>query len=123
MSLKNLSFRSRMLLLVGLFLLRLACTHAMYVTMLGPVQIHGTIYQRIAAKETVLAALEPPPILEAYVATLHLVAEPDAARRQALVQTIEQQEARMESLQRSWEKTLDDETLKDAVVRAYRPAR
>ena len=45
MSLKNLSFKSRMMLLVGVFLVVLAGTHVMYAVMLGILRVNGPVYE------------------------------------------------------------------------------
>src|SRR5262245_35614963 len=84
MSLQNLRFRSRMLLLVGIFLAGLAATHVMYALMLSSVRVNGPLYHRIAQGKDITGELIPPPVMESYVLVIHLLEEKDPARRQAL---------------------------------------
>jgi methyl-accepting chemotaxis protein WspA len=60
MSLKNKSFRFRMLLLLGLFLAGYIFTHAMYLIMLSRVRINGTLYDDITLSKDLLNDLNPP---------------------------------------------------------------
>src|SRR5262249_16144004 len=97
MSLHNLSFRSPMLGLVGMFFAGFVATHAMYGLMLASVRVNGPVYERIAARKDVVSELAPPPVIEAYVNVIHLLQSQDPAQRQALIEKIERREADLEA--------------------------
>ena len=83
MSLKNLRFKSRMFLLVGVFLLVLIGTHVMYGVMLSIVRVNGPLYRApVSQGNDVLADLVPTNNNDSYVTVLHLLDEANPAVRQ-----------------------------------------
>src|SRR4051812_22022832 len=92
MSLKNLRFKSRMFLLVGVFLLVLVGTHVMYGVMLNSVRVNGPVYDRIAQGKDIIADLVPTNNNESYITVLQLLEEPDPARRQESIRKLEKLE-------------------------------
>ncbi len=124
MSLKNLGFRSRMFLLVGVFLLGLLVTHLMYGMMLGVLRVNGPVYDRIRLGKDVVADLHPTNNNESYVTTLHLFLENNPAQRAKLMKRLEKLEEDYEARHEFYEKNLEDGPLKEAlVVKCYAPAR
>jgi methyl-accepting chemotaxis protein WspA len=60
MNLKNTSFRFRMLLLIGLFLIAYIGTHVMYLLMLNSIRVNGSLYQNITKSKSLHNDLTPP---------------------------------------------------------------
>lgn len=88
MSLSNLTFRIRMWLLLGVFLLGYVSMHLMYQSMVQEVQVNGPLYQRIVEGKDIVADILPPPeyIIESYLVVLQMVQEPESDRRNELIQ-------------------------------------
>src|SRR5437588_12376076 len=114
MSLHNLLFRSRMLVLVAVFFVGLVSTHVMYGIMLASVRVNGPVYDRISVRKDVISELMPPPTLEAYVLVIHFVQTQDPAQRKALVEKIEKREPDLDALQASWQTNMPPGAWKDA---------
>ena len=124
MSLNDLRFKSRMFLLVGVFLLGLLTTHALYGVMLGILRINGPLYERIRIGKDIVASLEPTNANASYVVLNHLLQENDPAQRSKLMKRLEKLEEEYEARHIYLEKTLDDSPLKEAlVVKCYTPGR
>src|SRR4051794_30296835 len=124
MSLKNLPFKSRMFLLVGVFLLVLVGSHAMYGMMLSSIRVNGPVYDRIAQGKDIIADLVPTNNNESYITFLQLLEEPDPAHRQESIRRLEKLEKAYEDRHAFVEKTLEDGPLKEAVVvKCYAPGK
>src|SRR5437868_127702 len=94
MSLKNLRFKSRMLLLVGVFLLVLVGTHVIYGVMLGVLRVNGPVYDRIRLGREIVADIQPTNNDASYVTAIHLLedADPvDRAKRMKRLEMLEQE--------------------------------
>src|SRR5687767_4939642 len=97
MSLNHLSFKRRMFLLVGVFLLGLLGTHVMYGVMLSILRVNGPVYERIQLSQGIVANIQPTNYNASYVTALHLLEETDPAKRSKLMKRMEQLEAAYEA--------------------------
>jgi methyl-accepting chemotaxis protein WspA len=123
MSLNNFRFKSRMFLLVGVFLIGLLSTHLLYGAMLGILRVNGPVYDRIRTGTEIVASLEPTNANAAYVAAVHLLQESDTEKRSKLMKRLEKLEEEYEARHTYLEKNLEDGPLKEAlVVKCYGPA-
>ena len=75
MSLNNLRFKSRILILVGLFLGGLLTTHVMYGVMLGILRVNGPIYSHILLGKDIINSIQPINNSESYIAAVNLLHE------------------------------------------------
>jgi methyl-accepting chemotaxis protein WspA len=124
MSLKNVSFKSRMLLLVGVFLLVLVGTHVMYGVMVSILRVNGSVYERIRLGKEIVADLQPTNYNASYVAALHLLEASNPADRAKRVKRLEKLEADYEARHTFLQANLEEGPLKEAlIVKAYAPAR
>ena len=114
MSLKNLRFKSRMLLLVGIFLAVLLATHVMYGVMLAIVRVNGPLYERISQGKDIVSELVSTNNDESYLTLLHLFDETNPAQRQELIKRLEKLEVEYQSRHNFLEKNLEDGPLKEA---------
>jgi len=125
MILKNANFKTRMIVLVAIFLLGLIATHAMYVMMILQVRVNGPLYEEIARDKDIIADVLPPPeyIIEPYLVLLQAVQEKDPARQRELIERFKELETEYQTRHRHWVDTLSEGPLEQAlVVDSYTPA-
>jgi methyl-accepting chemotaxis protein WspA len=123
MPLKNLRFKSRMSLLVGVFLLVLVGTHIMYGVMLGILRVNGPVYERIRFGKEIVSNIQPTNYNSSYVAVIQLLQADNPAERQKLMKRLEKLEADYAATHVYWDKNLEDGPLKESlVIKAYVPA-
>lgn len=124
---KNLKFRSKMLLVLSIFMLGLVTTHAMYGTMLQVLRVHGPVYTRIVQGKDIVADVLPPPeyIIESYLVLLQILDEQDAARQRELIERFRKLETEYNDRHKYWDTDiLESGALKDELVtKSYRPAK
>ncbi len=122
MSLKNLRFKSRMLILVGIFLAVLVATHFMYGVMLAVVRVNGPLYERISQGKDIVSELVSTNNDESYIGLVHLLDEANPARRREFIKRLETLEAEYQAKHKFLEKNLEEGPLKEAlVVKCYVP--
>jgi methyl-accepting chemotaxis protein WspA len=107
-----------MTLLVGVFLLGLAATHAMYSVMVLNLRVNGPIYERVAEDKDLIADVLPPPqyVIEPYLLVLQIMDESDEARRSELIDRFKQLEKTYGARHTYWQKHLEEGALKDALL-------
>lgn len=126
MLLKNIGFKSRMILLTAMFLLGLVVTHLMYGAMISTVRVNGPLYNRIVADVNLIADILPPPqyIIESYLVVLEMVNEQDTTKRNELINRFKQLETDYDASHAYWDKELEKGDLKTKlVITSYKPAR
>jgi len=126
MLLKNISFKSRMMLLAATFLLGLVVTHLIYAVMIYTVSVNGPLYDRIIADEDLIADVLPPPqyIIESYLVVLQMVREEDPAKQEELIDRFSQLESEYDTQHTYWVNELEEGALKNMlVVSSYKPAK
>jgi methyl-accepting chemotaxis protein WspA len=108
MILKNRSFKSRMGLLVGLFLLGLLATHAMYWVMILSVRVNGPLYRDIVQDKDIVADVLPPPqyIIESYLVVLQMIDATDANTQEDLIDKFRQKESEYSTRHDFWQNEL-----------------
>jgi methyl-accepting chemotaxis protein WspA len=127
MFLKNVSFRSRMILLVAVFLLGLAATHLMYGVMIYKVRVNGPLYHEIVTDKDLIADILPPPqyVIESYLVALQIANEPDSTRRADLISQFRRLEQEYQARHDYWTEPgrLQEGKLKRLLTEtSYRPA-
>lgn len=125
-TLKKLSFRSRLWLLMFVFLLGSVAQYAINRKMLNAVQVNGPLYQRIAQGKDIVADILPPPeyVVESYLVVLQLTQEESATKREELVARLSQLESEYVARHDYWNKQLEDGSLKKSLVTdSYGPAK
>jgi len=126
MWLTRLPFRTRMWLLVGLFLAGMVCTLMMQLYVLSEVQIAGPLYARIIQGKDVIADILPPPqhLMESYLVLMQAAEETDPVKRQVLTQRFRALEAEYLKRREYWDSKLEDGPLKEGLTtKSYEPAR
>jgi methyl-accepting chemotaxis protein WspA len=116
MSLNNLRFKSRMFLLVGVFLFGIAFNHVMYGIMLSILRVNGPVYQRIVFGKDVINSITPTNNNEGYMAALELLQETDPGKRAKLIKRLEKLEEEYEAWHNLLDKNLEEGPLRDALV-------
>ncbi len=129
MLLKNVSFRTRMIFLSGLFLFGLLVTHLMYGAMILNVRVNGPLYHDIVMDKDLIADILPPPqfVIEAHLLALQISTAKDETRRKELIDRFGQLENEYEAQHQYWIDKLkyleaDDELKTAMTVSAYKPA-
>ncbi len=94
MWLSRMGFRSRILLLVGVFLGGLVLSNVMHWIVQAKLQVNGPMYRRIIQGKDIVADVLPPPeyIIESYLGLLQIMDEADTPRRSDLGRRLEQLE-------------------------------
>ena len=126
MWLTRLPFRTRMWLLVGLFLAGMVCTLMMQLYVLSEVQIAGPLYARIIQGKDVIADILPPPqhLMESYLVLMQAAEETDPVKRLVLTQRFRALEAEYLKRREYWDSKLEDGPLKEGLTtKSYEPAR
>ncbi len=125
-TLKKLSFRSRLWLLMAVFVFGSVVQFAMNRRMLAEVQVNGPLYQRIVQGKDIVADILPPPeyVVESYLVVHQLTLEESPQKREELVSRLSQLEADFNSRHDYWSKELEEGPLKKSLVTdAYVPAK
>jgi len=115
----------RLILLVCLFVVGFLAFGILAMNTIDTIRVNGSIYQDIAKGKDLVADILPPPeyIIEAYLNTLQLVEERDAASVDAIVQNLKGLESDFQDRHAYWDKALQDGAMKSALVDAsYAPA-
>ncbi len=130
MSLKNCSFRTRLIFLSAMVLFGLLVTHFMYVAMVLTVRVNGPLYHEIVTDKDLIADILPPPqfVIESYLLAVQISNEKEAPRRKELIDRFKELEQEYEARHKFWVEKLDDEgadeKLKKAItVTSYKPAK
>lgn len=115
MWLTKLPFRTRMLLLVGLFLAGMICTLVMQQIVLSAVR---PMYARVMQDKDVIADIMPPPLhlLEPYLVLMQAVEETDAVKRKTLIARYTALETDYTKRHEYWDAKLDEGPLKEGLT-------
>jgi methyl-accepting chemotaxis protein WspA len=123
--LKNMSFRARMLLLIGLFLAGFAVTHVLYAVMIAQVQVNGPLYRNIALGKDLIAILEPPTLFvrTPYFALYQMLEAQDQAELQKHLDTYRKGEKEYYDDRAAWLQKLPEGPRRHAVEKTlHEPA-
>jgi methyl-accepting chemotaxis protein WspA len=126
MWLSRMQFRSRIGLLVAVFVAGLVCSTLMQWFVQAKLQVNGPMYQRIVQGKDIVADVLPPPeyIIESYLILFQIMDEADATRRATLIEKLTQLESEYNQRHEFWLRELEEGALKEElVVRGYAPAR
>jgi methyl-accepting chemotaxis protein WspA len=125
MTLKNTSFRSRMLLLLGLLLAGAVVTHAMYAAMITQVEVNGPLYHNIVLGKDLIAILEPPTLYlrPSYYYLFQALAEEDPAEVRKIIAMYRATEKRYHDDRAAWLQKLPEGPRRQAVEKTiHEPA-
>jgi methyl-accepting chemotaxis protein len=108
------SIRTRLTLLVGLFIAGFVGFGAVAYHTLDTLKVNGPFYRRIVQGKDVIADVLPPPkyIIESYLVTLQMLETGDQERRHRLAQRFAALKAEYENRQTFWERDLSEGKLK-----------
>jgi methyl-accepting chemotaxis protein WspA len=112
-------------LLVGLFLLGLAATHAMYWIMILSVRVNGPLYHDIAQDKDIVADTLPPPqyVIESYLVVLQMIDEKDPTKQRELIGRFKRLERQYGTRHEFWQNELAEGDIKEnLLVKSYEPA-
>jgi methyl-accepting chemotaxis protein len=137
MRFRDIRFRSKLLLLIGLFAVGFAMVFGVGAMTLARVQVTaksfdeervaGNIYQEIVLAKDLVADILPPPeyIVESYLVLHEIHTLTDVAKIRDRVQYFQEREAEYELRQKFWEKELpkEGEARTLMLVQASKPAR
>jgi methyl-accepting chemotaxis protein len=121
----NLSFKQKLLALIGVFSCAFIIAGMAFLSTLDTVRINGPIYERIIRQKDLLADILPPPeyLVEAYLLTYQM-SEADQAKLPALVDKSKALVRDYEERHQYWRKELPEGKIKSLLVdTAYRPGR
>ncbi len=118
MALKNASFRSRMLLLIGAFLTGYAITHVMYAVMIANVKVNGPLYNNITQSKDLINDLTPPVLfLRSPNLTIYqMLDEENPAELRALIAYFRETEKAYYDRRAAWMEALPEGPRKQAVT-------
>ncbi|HEX8325032.1 MAG TPA: HAMP domain-containing protein, partial [Tepidisphaeraceae bacterium] len=124
----NLSIRSKLLLLSGVFALALVCYGLLSQLNLAQVKVTGPYYSQIIRGKDLVADILPPPeyLIEPYLLTHQLALEKDPAAASVLIERLKQLRTGTggyEERHNYWAKELTDGPVKETLLeKSYRPA-
>jgi len=121
----NMTVRSKLSLLVGIFIFGFAAFGLCSQSTLNLVRVGGPYYRSIAQGKDVIADVVPPPeyLLEAYLVVLQMADESDPRQLDLLAQRSKQLRADYETRHEFWVRDLPDGRLKDMLtIHSYKPA-
>jgi methyl-accepting chemotaxis protein len=118
--LQQFTIKSRLTLLVGLFIAGFVGFGAMAYRTLDTLKVHGPFYQRIVQGKDVIADVLPPPkyIIESYLVTLQMLDESSPEGRQRLAHRFANLKAEYETRQGFWMRELPEGQLRDMMVQS-----
>ncbi len=123
--LKHLSVKSRLHLLIAVFIVGFVTFGAFAYSTLQTVKINGPIYQQIVQGKDIVADILPPPeyVVESHLLVHQMVTKTDKSELEKLVKKSQDLEKEYFARHDFWIKDLEDGKIKDAtVVRSYLPA-
>lgn len=123
---RHLTFKAKLTGLVGLSIFGLALFGFFSLKTLQEVKVNGPVYARIVQTKDLVADILPPPeyILEAYMVTLQMLEESDAAELNKLVERGRVLQKDFEDRHAFWIGDLAPGNMRDTLIRtSYEPAR
>jgi methyl-accepting chemotaxis protein len=123
--LHDLTVRSKLTLLVGVFVVGFAAFGLCSQGTLNLVRVGGPYYQTIVQGKDVIADVVPPPeyLLEAYLVVLQMADETDPRQLESLAERSKQLRDDYEARHEFWMKDLPEGRLKELLtLRSYKPA-
>lgn len=124
-SFKNLSVRTKWLVLLGLFTLGFSGFGCLVYSTVNEVRVEGPLYNEIVQAKDLVADILPPPeyIIESYLTVYQLVEESDPVTQDTLVQRLARLQKEYEARHAHWKQTLAPSMLTDSLlVKSYEPA-
>src|SRR5258706_6195276 len=123
--LHDLTVRSKLTLLVGVFVVGFAAFGLSSQSTLNLVRVGGPYYRTIVQGKDVIADVVPPPeyLLEAYLVVLQMADETDPRQLQSLAERSQQVREEYEARHEFWMKDLPEGRVKELMtLRSYKPA-
>src|SRR5262249_39055758 len=117
MSLKNTSFRFRMLLLLALFLAGYAVTHLLYWVMVQRIRVKGPLYDDITISKDVINDLQPPtlPLRSPLIYLFQMLEEEKVADIEKLIDQFHKHEKEYAEHRAHWMRVLPEGPRKQAI--------
>jgi methyl-accepting chemotaxis protein len=127
--LTNLRFKSKLSLLIGIYILGFAGYGTFFYDTLTKVKVNGPMYRSIVQGKDLIADVLPPPeyLIESYLVTLQMVDEVEAGADQATLEALAEKSKKLDDdyamRHKFWVDDLPAGELKEAmVVDSFRPA-